>query len=62
MLGTGNNNIQVTSVLNDPANLIDFVSNPNNALEAHDLGLLELDEATLDALTKDNDSSKRGWT
>jgi phage internal scaffolding protein len=42
---------------NDPANLIDFVSNPNNALEAHDLGLLELDEASLDALTKDNDTS-----
>jgi hypothetical protein len=38
---------------NDPSKLIDFVTNPDNALEAHDLGLLDLDKASLDALTAD---------
>jgi hypothetical protein len=37
--------------------LIDFVTNPDNALEAHDLGLLDLDEASLDALTADSPTS-----
>lgn len=42
---------------NDPSKLIDFVTNPDNALEAHDLGLLDLDKASLDALTADEPAS-----
>jgi phage internal scaffolding protein len=42
---------------NDPSKLIDFVTNPDNALEAHELGLLDLDEASLDALTADSPTS-----
>jgi hypothetical protein len=40
-----------------PSKLIDFITNPDNALEAHDLGLLDLDKASLDALTADEPAS-----
>ena len=40
---------------NDPSNLIDFVMDVDNALEAHEMGLLELDENSLEALKIVND-------
>ena len=40
---------------NDPSNLIDFVMDVDNALEAHEMGLLELDEASLEALKVKDD-------
>ena len=40
---------------NDPSELIDFVMNSDNALEAHEMGLLELDEISLEALKSQND-------
>ena len=40
---------------NDPSKLIDFVMNSDNALEAHEMGLLELDEISLEALKPKND-------
>ena len=40
---------------NDPSRLIDFVADKNNALEAHEMGLIELDEISLDALKSVND-------
>ena len=39
----------------DPSKVIDFVSNPENALEAHEMGLLTLDKISLDALKSKND-------
>ena len=41
----------------DPAKVIDFVADPNNALEAHDMGLITLDEISLDALKLKSDVS-----
>ena len=40
---------------NDPSNLIDFVMDVDNALEAHEMGLLELDKASLEALKPKDD-------
>ena len=40
---------------NDPSNLIDFVMDVDNALEAHEMGLLELDEISLEALKSKDD-------
>ena len=40
---------------NDPSNLIDFVMDVDNALEAHEMGLLELDKASLEALKGKDD-------
>ena len=40
---------------NDPSRLIDFISDASNALEAHEMGLLELDEVSLEALKSKND-------
>ena len=42
---------------NDPSRLIDFVSDPSNTLEAHELGLLELDEISLEALKEEKNPS-----
>ena len=42
---------------NDPSRLIDFVADENNALEAHELGLLTLDEISLEALKEEIDVS-----
>ena len=42
---------------NDPANVVDFVSDPNHALEAHEMGLITLDKISLDALKSKSDVS-----
>jgi hypothetical protein len=42
---------------NDPAKVINFISDPNNALEAHEMGLITLDENSLEALRIVNDVS-----
>ena len=42
---------------NDPAKVINFISDPNNALEAHEMGLITLDENSLEALKIVNDVS-----
>ena len=42
---------------NDPAKVIDFISDPNHALEAHEMGLITLDENSLEALKIVNDVS-----
>ena len=42
---------------NSPSNLVDFVSDENNALRAHEMGLITLDETSLDALKIVNDVS-----
>lgn len=39
----------------DPAKVIDFVSNPDNALESHQMGLITLDKIALDTLQAEND-------
>lgn len=44
---------------NDPSRLIDFVSNSDNALEAHEIGLITLDEISLDALKSEFDVSDK---
>lgn len=41
---------------NDPAKLIDFVNNPQNAAEAADMGLLIVDDSTPDIKPQDSDS------
>ena len=41
----------------DPAKVIDFVADPNNALEAHDMGLITLDKISLDVLKSKSDVS-----
>ena len=41
----------------DPAKIIDFVADPDNALEAHEMGLITLDENSLEALRIVNDVS-----
>ena len=41
----------------DPAKVIDFVSDPDNAMEAHQIGLITLDKISLDALNSKNDVS-----
>ena len=41
----------------DPAKVIDFVSDPYNAMEAHEMGLITLDEISLDALNSKIDVS-----
>jgi len=41
----------------DPANVVDFVSNPDHALEAHEMGLIKLDKISLDALNSKSDVS-----
>ena len=48
-------NIRRQAFKNDPSKLIDFVMNSDNALEAHEMGLLELDEISLEALKSKND-------
>ena len=41
--------------------VIDFVADPVNALEAHEMGLITLDKISLDALkSKNDDFSKEG--
>ena len=35
---------------NDPAKVVDFVSDEDNALQAHEMGLITLDKISLDAL------------
>ena len=42
---------------NDPAQVIDFISDPNNALDAHEMGLITLDEISLDVLKSKIDVS-----
>ena len=42
---------------NDPANVVDFVSNPDHALESHEMGLITLDKTSLDALKSKSDVS-----
>ena len=46
----------------DPAKIIDFVADPDNALEAHEMGLLTLDKTSLDALKSESDVSDREET
>ena len=41
----------------DPAKVIDFVSDPDNAMEAHQMGLITLDKISLDALKSKSDVS-----
>lgn len=47
---------------NDPSRLIDFVMDADNALEAHEMGLLELDEISLEALKPKSDVSVKEET
>ena len=42
---------------NSPAKVVDFVSDPNNALQSHEMGLITPDENSLDALKIVNDVS-----
>ena len=49
--------IFVIILKNDPAKVINFISDPNNALEAHEMGLITLDENSLEALKIVNDVS-----
>ena len=42
---------------NDPARVIDFISDPNNALDSHEMGLITLDKISLDALKSEIDVS-----
>ena len=42
---------------NDPSKVIDFISDPDHVLEAHEMGLITLDENSLDALKIFNDVS-----
>ena len=42
---------------NDPAKVIDFISDPDNALDAHEMGLITLDKISLDALKSEIDVS-----
>ena len=46
----------------DPAKVIDFVSDPDNAMEAHQMGLITLDENSLEALKIVNDVSDKQET
>ena len=46
----------------DPAKVIDFVSDEANALEAHQMGLITLDENSLEALKIVNDVSDKEET
>ena len=41
----------------DPAKVIDFVSDPDNAMEAHQMGLITLDKISLDVLNSKTDVS-----
>ena len=42
---------------NDPAKVVDFVSDEDNALQAHEMGLITLDKISLDALKSKIDVS-----
>ena len=46
----------------DPSKVIDFVSDPDNAMEAHQIGLITLDKTSLDALNSKNDVSDKQET
>ena len=47
---------------NDPAQVIDFISDSDNALEAHEIGLITLDKISLDALKSKSDVSDKEET